>query len=696
MKRLLLACLLFANAAFASDITSTAPTAPSFTLMLGAANVQTGLADAAACWAARDADILAKQPVAATKYFCNSSSNSTSTYQKPGDVQQTACPAGTFGTTFTQARSYTVVSGAWTAGAWLPATPPAASCVPIPVRPANESQTVACAAPLVGSWAQTRSYTLSGATWSPTSWSPTAAPTGACVVPLVFARIADEGESFTVTAGSVVRFGQDTRWIQKTISGAFGCTNAAFGSDPAPGTFKECDLANGTGTVVIVPTKPADIMTTVQCVAPQVGSWTQTVTTTLANNVWVANPAAPTSAPAGACTMPVSAVTDTAWVQIAAQGQDWVLFPENGQVRYGWGVNWDTKTVTSGVFGCNDWFLNEPRTGGPTHDPMPGFTKVCEKLVSAPHATQPATGMPVVNPAFVRAPATVAPGPRLGGSVSISTGVNFNQDTGAMREPSAFSHFLTADPIVFPGVAGAGHLHLFFGNMNVDQNTTAANIMAGNASVSAGGSLNQTAYWTPALIDTRNGKPLTPQNELTLFYYKCGYLGVTCSQIQPFPAGLRMIAGTSSLTTEVAQAGVIRIWCEGGDGTIRGRIPSCNRGEELAFEVIFPQCWDGVNLDSPNHKSHMAYATGQGCPADHPVPLTEISMNIKYVVEDSGTDTYLRLSSDNYTGGVGGYSMHADWFNGWDVPTMNTWVSKCINPMSDCHSALMGNGQWLY
>ena len=27
---------------------------------------------------------------------------------------------------------------------------------------------------------------------------------------------------------------------------------------------------------------------------------------------------------------------------------------------------------------------------------------------------------------------------------------------------------------------------------------------------------------------------------------------------------------------------------------------------------MFPQCWDGVNLDAPDHKSHMAYGWGQG------------------------------------------------------------------------------------
>lgn len=389
---------------------------------------------------------------------------------------------------------------------------------------------------------------------------------------------------------------------------------------------------------------------------------------------------------------------DTAWVTIAAQGQDLVSFPENGKVRYGWGVdeNFDYKTVTTGVFGCNDWFLNEPQTGGPTHDPMFGFAKVCQKLVTAPHVAQPAAGIPAINPAFVQAAAVGVAGARLGGAIGSGDLGLPNQDTGAMREPCAFSHFLNDDPIVFPGQPGRSHLHMFFGNIAIDAGTTSDSIAKAGNSTCFGGDLNRTGYWVPALIDVRTGRPLVPQTELVLHYYKGGYLGAqTGGQIQPFPPGLRMIAGSAASTSESTDRGVIRIWCEHGDGTPRGRIPSCNHGEQLAFEVIFPQCWDGVNLDSVDHKSHMAYATGQGCPADHPVPLPELSMNIGYVVQDSGTETYLRLASDNYVG-PGGFSMHADWFNGWDPATMKLWVTNCIDPMKDCHSALMGDGRYLY
>jgi hypothetical protein len=394
----------------------------------------------------------------------------------------------------------------------------------------------------------------------------------------------------------------------------------------------------------------------------------------------------PSPTPASA---PPSA-TDTVWINFATEGDTGIA--HTGVVRYGNGIGWATKTAT-GSFDCSNGAF-----GG---DPSPGFEKKCQKQVTAPHVTQVAGAVPVINPAFVQAPAVVAAGPRLGGCVAGSstckalgdTGV-LNQDTGAMREPCRFSHFNFDDPIVYPGDAGKSHLHIYFGNVDASASTTPANVTKAAASTCFGGTLNNTAYWTPGLVDIRTGKPWVPEADGALFYYKGGYLGVKMADIQPFPAGLRMIAGNAASTSENMDRGVIRIWCEHGDGTPRGRIPNCKRGEQLSFEVIFPQCWDGKNLDSPDHKSHMAYANN-GCPSTHPVPLPEISMNLHYIVEESGTDQYLRLSSDNYAG-PGGYSMHADWFNGWDPATQKLWVTNCINPSKDCHSALMGNGQWLY
>jgi hypothetical protein len=114
----------------------------------------------------------------------------------------------------------------------------------------------------------------------------------------------------------------------------------------------------------------------------------------------------------------------------------------------------------------------------------------------------------------------------------------------------------------------------------------------------------------------------------------------------------------------------------------------------MGQHVFFPQCWDGVNLDSPDHKSHMAYANG-GCPASHPVPLPEFSMNIYYPITVAGQEANWRLSSDTYSGPAG-YSSHADWMNGWNQSIMETWVKNCDNPALDCHSHLLGDGRMLY
>jgi hypothetical protein len=36
-------------------------------------------------------------------------------------------------------------------------------------------------------------------------------------------------------------------------------------------------------------------------------------------------------------------------------------------------------------------------------------------------------------------------------------------------------------------------------------------------------------------------------------------------------------------------------------------IPTCPGSSYLSAKITFPGCWDGKNLDSPDHRSHMAY-----------------------------------------------------------------------------------------
>jgi hypothetical protein len=56
-------------------------------------------------------------------------------------------------------------------------------------------------------------------------------------------KIADEGQTFTVSEIQTVRYGADTRWVQMSVTNGGQCTNAFFGSDPAFGIVKSCQTA---------------------------------------------------------------------------------------------------------------------------------------------------------------------------------------------------------------------------------------------------------------------------------------------------------------------------------------------------------------------------------------------------------------------------------------------------------------------
>jgi hypothetical protein len=57
--------------------------------------------------------------------------------------------------------------------------------------------------------------------------------------------------------------------------------------------------------------------------------------------------------------------------------------------------------------------------------------------------------------------------------------------------------------------------------------------------------------------------------------------------------------------------------------------------------ITFPTCWDGKNIDSPDHKTHITYATGGSfdantgtCPTSHPVKLPQVMYEVMWDVSD--------------------------------------------------------------
>lgn len=363
------------------------------------------------------------------------------------------------------------------------------------------------------------------------------------------------------------------------------------------------------------------------------------------------------------------------------------------EVRLGARGQWITKRYLNSFPGSD---CNPDVFGGDPSPPGPGeAAETCEVsnveitgTIAAPNVCYAGgmcpqidlTAIPMGNPGYseLRLKATTDFGDPDPGGV------------GAFRTICGYSHMAFDDPIVFPGQPGMSHLHAFFGNTGVNAYSTAQSLSTTGNSTCAGGIANRSAYWVPAMIDTATHKPIVPSDPI--WYYKSGYNGIAPADINAMPAGLRMIAG--NMRAEGPQD--MAHWsCRNGTISHSDSIPNCDVGDYVTMHIDFPQCWDGVNLDSSDHKSHMADPVAGACPSSHPVAIPVITLNVLYLVRTANEAQNWRLSSDN-TALPPGYSIHADWFDGWNSDVRNTWIENCVRPSKDCNAYLIGDGRIMY
>jgi Domain of unknown function (DUF1996) len=224
----------------------------------------------------------------------------------------------------------------------------------------------------------------------------------------------------------------------------------------------------------------------------------------------------------------------------------------------------------------------------------------------------------------------------------------------------SFSHRAPDDPILYPREPGASHSHDFFGNRSTDARSTPEGLRrrATTCDVEA----DRSAYWVPTL--RHRGRSVKPRR--ARFYYVA--VAADPTSVQPLPEGLRVIAGNE---TERSSARSPRFaWtCSGTNAFDFARIPRCRRGSRLVLRLRFPDCWDGRSTDSPDHRSHMAYGGGSGCPASHPVPVPQLRFEIRYPVR-GGRAT--RLSSGPT------WTTHGDFMNAWDPGEFEQRLRACV------------------
>ena len=235
-----------------------------------------------------------------------------------------------------------------------------------------------------------------------------------------------------------------------------------------------------------------------------------------------------------------------------------------------------------------------------------------------------------------------------------------------------FSHRNTDDPIVFPGQPGKSHDHTFIGNDTTNAASTLSTMLGATSSCRRPG--DTAGYWAPTLISA-TGAAITPR-AATVYYRRH-----TLMAVRPFPQDFKLIAGNSKATA--AQSLAVTYWNCGPGGGVRPQstIPTCPdagaRG--LALHVAFPDCWNGISLDSPDHQSHMAYSAKGRCPAGQPVAMPALQVNLRY---PSAGGSGLTLSSGGQLSG------HADFFNAWNEQALRMLVNGCLNALRHCQQGV--------
>jgi hypothetical protein len=233
-----------------------------------------------------------------------------------------------------------------------------------------------------------------------------------------------------------------------------------------------------------------------------------------------------------------------------------------------------------------------------------------------------------------------------------------------------FSHRAQDDPIVMPGMPGmAAHMHDFYGNTGTDASSTTDSLLAGQTTCSD--PFDESGYWVPELMY----RGVAHQAAEMVVYYRAET--TPYSDIQPLPQGLRIIAGNSHATRP--QSTDVVSWSCQFD---RPRsMPVDCKTKDVTAKIRFPSCWDGKNLDSADHQSHMAYTLASGaCPMGYPVALPKVFMDLRFNGVHNGTK--VRLASGP------AYTLHADMFSAWQTNEQAGLVQSCIYTSTNCGRAM--------
>ena len=284
---------------------------------------------------------------------------------------------------------------------------------------------------------------------------------------------------------------------------------------------------------------------------------------------------------------------------------------------------------------------------------------------------------------------------------------------GAFRFICGPGQISNDDSILYPGMPGKSHLHQYYGNVTANANSTYDSLRASGDSTcnwtGTGKAANRSAYWMPAMMD---GKGNVVRPDYVSIYYKqrpptdpkvsnpaaFGYQGKAVQ----LPNGIRFIFGYDPTGKNSIRTGGMWFNCKNVKySTLAAALAVCGPGDQVGAIINAPECWDGKNLDAPDHRSHVAYgyyhpSTGQfTCPlATHPYVIPTFTLGAWYTIAAGDDDSLWEFASDPMEPTQpAGHTFHADFFMAWGAPSHDAWWQNCISKLLNCSGGQLGNGR---